>query len=370
MAHGEVLMRQRTLDVAKGIAIMGIVVSHTMRGLSAASIANPFEPWYEETDTALYLVHLGVFFFLSGIFVSRSVQRHGAALYLRQRLALLSWLFLVWTALQGGIQVVASRFINTPTTPADVLIGLVKPLGQLWFLPSLALFTIAVAAARPWVSGRRLYLTLALAAGVSLARWGVPGNWFFARDLGMAIFFTLGVVIGFERVIRFLKSPIAFAVGVVSGLCYAAICIATDPTPPPERFAFAEVTPGTIAAGVVASLAGLLAILVVSRFLDRVPGLGTLVAAVGRRSLPIFLAHILFTAGTRVALSRMGLTSLSGQLGMGALGGILMPIALSSLAGRTGVDWLFGSPTWWDRAWQHARRQTDADATMDEENRG
>ena len=63
--------RDRAIDVAKGIAIVAIVVGHANRGLSSAGMAIPH---VETLDRVLYLCHLTVFAFLSGLFIRRSVE--------------------------------------------------------------------------------------------------------------------------------------------------------------------------------------------------------------------------------------------------------------------------------------------------------
>ena len=90
--------RDLTVDIAKGITIILIVLSHAIVGV-----------WHADTIDdeargalmpALYLVHIVVFAFLSGLFVARGVERSGASRYLASRAALFIWLYLLWTLLQ------------------------------------------------------------------------------------------------------------------------------------------------------------------------------------------------------------------------------------------------------------------------------
>ena len=120
------VMRNQSIDIAKALAICGIVLGHVMRGLSAAAIADPLQGWYEEVDTGLYLVHLSVFFFVSALFLRRGVDREGSSTYLKRRIALLAWLFLAWTLIQGTIQLLSARLVNTPIEPISLVVGLVK----------------------------------------------------------------------------------------------------------------------------------------------------------------------------------------------------------------------------------------------------
>lgn len=340
-------MRERAFDIAKGIAIIAIVVGHVLRGLSAAGIANPLEGWYEEADTAFYLVHLAVFFFLSGLFVQRGVAGQGTSAYLNRRLTLFVWLFLLWTVIQGGVQVVSSRLVNTPISLGDIAVGLVKPLGQLWFLPALALFTSALVLSAPWRSRPRTIAVMGVASAISLWRWGVSGSWFFARDLGMVVFFAAGVVIAAPRVRAWLRSPLGLATGLLGLATYVGICVITDPTPPPERFALSGITPISVAWGIPAAIGGLVGVLMIARLLDAVPVVGAALAYVGEHSLEIFLAHIIFAAGARIVLVKAGFTGLPIHLLVGSLAGLLAPLVLSALATRLRLGWLFAAPAWW-----------------------
>lgn len=343
--------RDRALDVAKGLAITGIVMSHVLRGLVAAAVIDPLQPWYEEVDTAFYLVHLGVFFLLSGAFVARGVRRAGASAYVRRRLAVLSWLFVVWTLIQGTIQVLTSRWVNTPISWTEVPLGLLQPLGQLWFLPTLAVFSVAVVVLAPWQSRVRAIITIALTLVVSLTWWGYSYAWFGTHGPAMALFFTTGVLIADERLRRWLRSPRALLVGVVGAVVYALLIALTDPIAPPEHFALLPVDAASVSAGVVASIAGVIAVVVASRWIADLLVIGPAFARVGVRSLEIFLAHIIVAAGLRIVLVRLGIDSALVLAAVLTVAAVSVPMALAALAPRLGLAWLFSAPTAWQRLW-------------------
>ena len=102
--------RDLTVDIAKGITIVLIVLSHAIVGV-----------WHAETVDdeaqgalmpALYLVHIVVFAFLSGLFVQRGVDKVGPGRYLATRGALFVWLYLLWTLLQRGARVIGLSLIH------------------------------------------------------------------------------------------------------------------------------------------------------------------------------------------------------------------------------------------------------------------
>ena len=56
-------------DVVKAVAILFVVIGHTWRGLNTAGMI-PDAALFARIDAAIYLFHMPVFFFLSGLFFS------------------------------------------------------------------------------------------------------------------------------------------------------------------------------------------------------------------------------------------------------------------------------------------------------------
>lgn len=310
--------------------------------MASALRASPFpQPWYEEVDTAIYLVHLAAFFLISGLFLGRSVDRDGARHYLRTRLTLLAWLYLLWTVIQGGVKVATGSLANTPVSAESLLAELWLPQSQLWFLPSLAAMTVVTVLIAPWRSTLRANIGLALAILVSLAAWGHSGRWALTMGMGLLVFFVAGSVVGDPRLIAWLRRPCAIAIGAVSAVVFLGTVWAVDPTPPSTHFW--PVTASSVAAGVVASVAGTCALLVLSRLLSATAVYRAL-SLLGRRSLEIFLAHIIFASGARIMLTQVGITDLALHMVAGLSAGLLLPIALAVILERARFPWLFRPP--------------------------
>ena len=96
--------RERAFDVARGIAILAIVVGHVLRGLAAADLVPRTSATVLEVDDALYVWHLTVFALLAGVFLRPGVERQGVAGYPRSRLPLFVHLYVVWTLVQAGVR--------------------------------------------------------------------------------------------------------------------------------------------------------------------------------------------------------------------------------------------------------------------------
>ena len=333
--------RDRSVDVARGIAIVAIVLGHVERGLASASLMAVDTA--QSLDRVLYLFHLATFAYLSGLFVARGVARAGARDFLARRVTLFLWLYLLWTLIQGSVRVAASSVANTPVTVAEVL-QLWIPEGQLWFLPWLIAVTAVAVATKPWRGGARAPLSLIGAAVLAVVVWGYDPLYAFTRGWALLLPFLVGCAVQQRRhaaIARHLLLTVVVA--VVGGAVWVATALLTDVTTPTTGGA--DRTAGTIALGVAGCLSGTAAVLSVAAVLARTP-VASLLSVLGRRSLEIFLAHIVVASGTRILLAQVGVTDPWVHLAAGTMLGTIVPVGIAAAAVRLGWSWLFGLPGW------------------------
>ena len=88
---------------------------------------------------------------------------------------------------------------------------------------------------------------------------------------------------------------------------------------------------------------GFVTVVAVSAVLARVAGTGP-VAALGRRSMEIYLGHILVGSLTRAGLVELGVTDGLVHLVLGTITGVLVPVLVWWVATRVGAGWLFALP--------------------------
>lgn len=335
--------RDPTIDAAKGLAIIAIVFGHTLRGLFAAGIVAP-TPGLVVLDKWLYTWHLSVFAVLSGLFVARAVQRAGPGTYLRSRLLLFTWLYLLWTVIQVGVKLAVPSGVNSPTTWRD-LFRLWLPDGQLWFLPWLAFMTVAAVITSPWRSPLRRNLAMALSLVVSLAAWGWSGLAIGTQGWGLLVFFMLGTVIGSARFLSILSRATGRLAGATAlgALALSAAVILIAPVTPPSTYGESRTLLSTLL-GLVVSGTSTAAILVLARSLSAVRWVGNSLTLCGRRSLEIFLAHILAAAGIRTLLIVLGVTNGAIHVVAGTIAGVVLPLVLSRISPTLRVQWLFELP--------------------------
>ncbi len=335
--------RDPVVDIARGIAILAIVAGHVARGLLAPRVLSSTDPVVVETDAGLYLWHLAVFAVTAGLVAAGAYARRGAAAYLRERVILLGYLYLVWTVLLGLAKVVAGGAANHRLGPVDVARTLWEPDAPTWFLGLLVVTTLILVVGRPWQSRTRALATLAPAVLVGLATWGVEGDHLFLMGPALVLPVVVGAALTHDRLAEWLATHrYAAAAALLPAL---AIAVLTDPTPP--TIGADSRTVLSVVLGVLGSALAALGVLGAAQLLAGT-GLGAGLAALGRRSLEVFLAHVAFTAATRAALLALGVQGALPHLGLGVLAGVAGPLLLWWLGSRVpGLGLLFRPPAAW-----------------------
>ena len=310
-----------------------VVFGHVLGGLIDAGVGTP-PTWVGNASRALYVTHLPVFAFVTGLLIPAGVERLGARNYLVRRLGLLAYLYLVWTLLQGVAEVATSGMKNHATTWGDVL-SVWTPLGHLWFLPTLAVATVVVVAVRPWTPGWGPWVGMVAVAAISLASWGCGSSVAGGSGLALLGWFTAGAAVTrptWTRVVRLVPSSVLV---VVLGLAGSGLTgLATSPITAPTLHEAAR-TSESVTSGVVATVLGVFAVMALSALISRTRRLGGGLAYVGQRALQVYLAHIIFAAGARVLAQRAGLDDFVTVAALSTAAGLLAGVP--QLVGISGV---------------------------------
>lgn len=138
-------MREAWVDYAKGIGIILVVFGHVNRGLYSAGIQLSGSS-YLLTDSIIYSFHMPLFFFLSGLFFTQSLDKKGKTSFVISKIDTIVYPYVVWSLLQGMVEVLLSRYTNNPSSLGDVLSLFTHPRAQFWFL--YALFMVFVCTAK------------------------------------------------------------------------------------------------------------------------------------------------------------------------------------------------------------------------------
>ncbi|MCA0961861.1 acyltransferase family protein [Salipiger bermudensis] len=282
------------LDQAKGVGIVLVVVGHCWLGLAGSGILT--DPATVATvEQLIYSFHMPLFFLLSGYTFEGWARRRKIGEALWSRVLRLLWPLVLWTYVFAAFKIAAGAAANSPVGLDALLVLPLPPQNHLWFL--WALFLLHALALPLCALPRRPLPTVAwgglfLAVLAVVLFSGIDFGVLFSPAAIHAAVFVLGIWLARLSLPRF-----GFAAGCLALALFAGIDAAGLTVPHlPDRLG--PYLPVSIALSLClcAALAGL----VPARSAP-----GRLLAWLGILSMPIFLAHTIFSAATRVALQRV-----------------------------------------------------------------
>jgi len=326
------------LDVAKGLGIILVVIGHALGGLIDSPAGRGF-PQGREIFLAIYVFHMPLFFFLSGLLVRPRIDSGRTAFFLNL-LATVVYPYFLWSIIQYSAIYAAGSLVNRPVAVfwAPILHLPWASISQFWYLYVLFLLHIAALLIVPRLGARGFFL-LALAGKFLVPLFVLPVM--LRLSLVHGAFYALGLwmgVGGIEAVRARLAGrewwtvlalPIAAgAIILASRAIIAAHAADFAHLGSWEITAFAWRLPILPAAFVAAASCIVVALAL------RGP-LAEILAYLGRRTMVIFVLHVLFIAGLRIMLTRLlHHPNPVLILTLCVLAGLILPLAVHSVARR------------------------------------
>ena len=265
-------LRETWVDAAKGIAIISVVLYHSVILMADIGLASIWVPLSGLLDS----FRMPLFFFTAGLFAAKALQLSFGALF-RRRVARLLWLYLLWSLIYVTVfQFVPIAREGGPTWLGFLLIP-IWPNASNWFIYALALFFMVTWLLRTlpvWVQFLPA-LALTVVFGTRLVSSG-------SEPLDkMAIYYVYFLAaVHFGSFARRLAPSVRIWHCVLLALAYGAIATAIVLTA-------VERIPGVrIIASVIAIATGLS----VAVILDRLRAFQWL-HRLGSHTLPIYLIH-------------------------------------------------------------------------------
>jgi fucose 4-O-acetylase-like acetyltransferase len=323
--------RNYWLDYAKAIGIILVVYGHVARGLFEAGLF-PYREIYRYVDSVIYSFHMPLFFFLSGTLFYSSFLKHGTRALLWSKVDTVVYPYLVWSLLQGGIEVTLSSYTNGDTKLSEVLSLLWAPRAHFWFLYALFLFFTIVTAAFA-VFGRKALWPLSTIA-VATYLWDAPLiNYpplrLVARDL---VFFMFGIAFSLLGASRWAEGR-AWMVWTLAFLALQYLFHGVLGLNFDDRGPFA----------LLLAFTSIMFIASVSVRAAQKPL--SVIVLIGMSSMGIYLMHVLCGAGVRILLQKgFGSDSLMLHLIAGCSVGIIVPMIIFSLRDVAHIKYLFSAP--------------------------
>jgi len=290
------------LDTARGIAIVLVVLHHSVLFTAAAGVAHP--AWVH-VNGALNTFRMPLFFFVSGLLAAGAVRRDWRAL-LGGRVLLLVWVYVLWSLLSGVwfrvVPDVRERGEEWSALPWSVLTADTP----IWYLYALALFLVVGRAGRGLPTWALLGATgvLSLVVGADLV---VLPSWAWQSMATFAFFFFAGSRVR-EPVLAWARRPVRWRGAAAAAAACAALNVA----------AFAALGADVLAApGVrfVLSVSAVAAGCVVARWASTARA-GRGLAAVGRSTLPLYVVHGMVVGTLALAFLPFADGPLGGPVGL------------------------------------------------------
>jgi fucose 4-O-acetylase-like acetyltransferase len=332
--------RDDSLDIAKGFGILLVVLGHCLEGLKTSGYFPPQLQWPTLTFFLIYLFHMPLFFVVSGHLAS---GKHRPARQVIARLVpTILYPYFLWSILEGLMLVYLSKYTNSHAQTSS-LYSLYKilwaPIVPYWFLYALFfchLWYLAIRRLPHWVQ-------LAVAVAVFLAPM------LFLQSVSYAytqivfetvrgfLYFVLGLVSVAQ--VRQFGQWTAIAATALFAL-FATIFYQSQLS---GSYGAVAVLPAAVA-GIVATLAW-------SRLIAAAQGRFTATFAqtfafLGRYSMSIYVMHIFFTAGVRIALKRLAANPTAAVTAVEIVGatvlGIALPLGINWIVSKFDLDSWFG----------------------------
>ena len=93
--------------------------------------------FFELSDSIIYGFHMPLFFFLSGLFIEKSLKTIRFKNYLGIQLRRLVYSYFLWSILQMSVEVIFSSHTQNGTRLSDIFAIVYQPWGQFWFIYAL-----------------------------------------------------------------------------------------------------------------------------------------------------------------------------------------------------------------------------------------
>jgi fucose 4-O-acetylase-like acetyltransferase len=318
------------VDVAKALGIIFVVYGHVARGLINADVIQNTD-FFQVVDSVIYTFHMPLFFFLSGVFLLQGLESKDTGRFFASKVDTVLYPYIVWSLLQGGVEVILSQYTNGNVTWSDVFSFAVNPRAQFWFLYALLLVFFFCGFIFSLVRPKYVWAVFIFSFVLSL----------------------ISAYCDFDRRVDFITNNLVF---MLLGVCFSKVDIANRLSGLKSlviilsallvqlwfHFVGYRYTDEGLALLLVAILS-VISVVTISVWLasKRVPLLGY----IGASSMAIYLMHIFAGSGVRVISQKLlGIDSEAFHLIMGTVAGVVIPLLALNVIRRLNIKYAFSAP--------------------------
>lgn len=323
------------VDCAKGIGIILVVYGHVVRGLINADIVSS-NKILSYVDSIIYTFHMPLFFFLSGLFFSKTLYNNGECRTLLSKIDTVIYPFIVWSLIQGFIEVFLSSYTNGHVTVVEVLSLVWSPRAHFWFLYVLFASMLCFVLFQHFFGrfGRFGRVCCFISSFIIYILSSNMESMGIVKDFSESfIFFVIGCFFFQLRAHEIIFSKLylvtAFLVFISMQLVFHLVF----------DFNFNDKNLFSLILSVLSFL------FVSSLSYNLTSFFSKFIAYIGSMSLYIYLLHILAGSGVRIALkSVFHVNSFSVHLFFGILLSLVLPVIFYMFTQKFGLGWFFSAP--------------------------
>lgn len=318
-------MDSARVQTLRGIACILLVLYHVIGDSATRGLGVDDTSAYRTFTNILVHLRMPLFTFLSGfVYAYRPVQYGSSGVFARKKLRRLLLPLLVVSTLYFVVQALMPD-TNTRLPWQDMWRIYVFPYNHFWFLQAIILiFAVTLALERHgWLQPFNRYLAvLAVILAIHFTVRISPNVFSVQQALYLAPFFLAGL--GANRFhAQFSARPVKLAmltIFVITFTLHVLACMHVFGTPLSQRTVLATLL----------SLGGVFTLMYWT------PA-NALLAWIGTFSFTIYLYHVFFTAGTRIALHKLGMHEVDLHVLMGCAAGVAGPICVELCLKRSSV---------------------------------
>ncbi|MES9905678.1 MAG: acyltransferase [Sedimenticola sp.] len=324
--------RRLWVDYAKAIGIILVVYGHVGRGVYNAGIPIN-KSFFLLSDSIIYSFHMPLFFFLSGMFFCQSLLKRGPIKLLANKIDTVIYPYLLWSVIQGVVEVSLSPYTNGSVTYTDVFMLLYEPRAQFWFLYALFMVFVVASIIYAHLSNHYIFSVFVCSSLIYLIQKDIPSPFHLNFITSNFAFFAFGVWFNRLGSLERLGSRKVFSAVLLAFILF--------------QYVFHELLNLTYAdKGIysfILTVISLLFVVSLSIVFSRKPI--AWIAFIGSSSMVIYLTHILVSSGSRIILQNIfDVDSASMHTIIGCLLGIAVPLVAIKYVRVINVTVLFTAP--------------------------
>lgn len=337
------------IDYARGICIILVCYRHCFDGLKESHLPVTDYHVLQILNVCFYSFRMPLFFIVSGLFVSRSLQKKGLADYIRGRFGIVFFPLVIWGSLQITLQLLLKNYVNGKPVPFDYINLIIYPRNptnnqQFWYLN--ALFFVGAFYAFFKVSLRfklwhQILLSLILYTVAGYMSYKGTNFYIFPDIFHFYLYFCVGDIISSfifkkETTDTILKPKWL----IISGLlCITLQTLFTNINMGHGDDNYININMPFLF--LLISLSGCAFMIQIAQILQKKDILKWL-RVIGYHSLYIYLMHLMLIAGVRIVLLRVFHMYYIPLIMFIAISlGVIIPIFVYNISIRLGAWWLF-----------------------------